>query len=289
MPRVLCSLWLTSLLCVASGTRAAGDDRAAELLSTARAALGGAKLEDVRTLSASGPFRRMMGEREIEGDLDIDLAPPGQIRRTEHVGIPGGPTMTRTTALDGGEFWTDTTNRGGGFMARAGQGGDGRGPSEADRERFRQMQQQRLERELRRYELVWLLRSAAPVAYAGTAQADDGTADVLEIKGAPTDVRLFLDQRTHLPLMATYEDVMPRVIFRQGRRGPPDAAELERLRAEPPQKATFELRFDDYRDVDGVKLPHRMTLAVDGKPTEEWTIERFKVNPAFKANTFAKP
>jgi hypothetical protein len=230
-----------------------------------------------------------MGEREIEGDLEIDLAPPGRIKRTEHVGFPGGPAMTRISVLNGTEFWTDSTNRGGGFMARFSQGADGRGPSEADRERFRQMQQQRLERELQRYELVWLLRSAWPLMHGGTAQADDGAADVLETTSGSSTLRLFLDQRTHLPLMLTYEDLMPRSVVRQGRRGPPDREELTRLRSEPPQQVTFDLRFDDYREVEGVKLPHRLTLAVAGKPSEEWTIERFKVNPTFKENAFAKP
>ena len=279
-----------AISCVWAETRgaAADDGRSAELLVAARAALGGPKLDAVRTLSASGPFRRIVGDREMEGDVELDLALPDQVKRTEHVGLPGGPTMTRITALNGGEFWTDTTNRGGGFMTRF-PGTDGRGPSEADRERFRQMQQQRLERELQRYQLAFLLRSAVAAAHSGTAQADDGTAHVLDFTSDSSTVRLFLDQGTHLPLMLTYEDVMPRVMLRQGRRGPPDAAELERLRSEPPRKVAFELRFDDYRAVDGVKLPHRLTLGASGKPMDEWTIERFKVNPTFKANAFAKP
>ena len=35
-------------------------------------------------------------------------------------------------------------------------------------------------------------------------------------------------------------------------------------------------------------LPHRVTIAADGKPVEEWTIEKLKVNPSVKADLFDK-
>jgi hypothetical protein len=275
----------------AHGSAAPADDRAAEVLVMARAALGGAKLDGIAGLSASGNFRRLMGDREIEGELTVELAPPGRIRRTEHVGAPGGPSFTRVTALNDGEFWSDGTNRGGGgFVARLGGAGEARPPSEADRERFQQMQQRRLQNELNRFLLVWLLRSDTPVTHAGRAEAEDGSADVLEVRrDGASPVRLFLDSATHLPVMLTYEDAQPRMMGRRGRTGPPDPEEIRRRMAEPPRQAAFELRFDDYRSVDGVKLPHRLTQSVDGTPTEEWTIDRYTVNPRFKSNTFSKP
>ena len=52
--------------------------------------------------------------------------------------------------------------------------------------------------------LMWFLTTDAPVTWVGTAQAPDGTADVLEVKpaeGAAT--RVFLDSMTHMPLMMT--------------------------------------------------------------------------------------
>lgn len=290
--------WLMSgiaLWALISGTQLRADDRAPEVMAAARAALGGSKLESVKGLSAAGAFRRVMGDRETDGELTVELALPSRIKRSEHVGIPGGPTFTRVSALNDGEFWTDSTNRGGGsFMTRVGPGADGRGPSEADRERFRRMQQQRLEREMERYLLVWLLQPPrGVVTYAGTAQAEDGTADVVEIAGdadGAAPMRLFLDQKTHVPLMLSYEDTMPRMLVRQRGSGrPPDSEEMRRRMAEPPQRVVFELRFDEYRDVDGVKLPHRISQSADGKPLEEWTIEKFQVNPSFKANGFAKP
>lgn len=295
-----CVLALTSI----AARPAAADDKAAEVLAAARAALGGQKVDNVRALSAKGEYRRVMGEREINGEMTVELLAPDRLKRTEEMGIPGGPTFSRVVALNGGEFWEDSANRGGGMMRFGGPGGGpGRQPTEADRERFRQMQQRRLEGDLRRYMLSWLARTDAPATYVGEAEADDGRADVIEVRPqGGTAMRLFLDQRTHFPLMLTYEAAMPRVFTRRGGQGGQGAAgapggpaagaapsdQMQRRLAEPPQQVTFEVRYEDYRNVDGVMLPHLITQSVNGKPTEEWIIDRYRVNPNLKPESFAK-
>jgi hypothetical protein len=40
--------------------------------------------------------------------------------------------------------------------------------------------------------------------------------------------------------------------------------------------------------VDGVMLPHHITRSVGGEANEELTFKTIKVNPAFKAEAFAK-
>lgn len=56
----------------------------------------------------------------------------------------------------------------------------------------------------------------------------------------------------------------------------------------PPPPSNVQMRFDEYDSVDGVKLPKRIAISVDGKPAEEWTIEKIKVNPSLKADFFDK-
>ena len=56
----------------------------------------------------------------------------------------------------------------------------------------------------------------------------------------------------------------------------------------PPAPSTVTLYLGDFKKVDGVMLPHRLTQAVDGKTVEEWTIEKVKVNPVVKADLFEK-
>jgi hypothetical protein len=270
---------------------APGDDKVSEIVTLTRAALGGQKVEAVQTLAATGEFRRLLGERELNGELTVEMMVPGRLKRTEEMGIAGGPTFVRVAALDGETFWEDATNRGGGpgMMMRFG-GPGGQPPSEADRERFRQMQQRRLQGELARYMVAWLMRTdEAAIAYAGQAEAEDGKAEVLQItpKGGQP-MQLFIDAETHLPLMLSYKGNRPRMVMRQAGAPRPDPEEVRRRMAEPPQEVTYELRFSDYKAVDGVTLPHQMTQSVDGKATEEWTIGTFKVNPALKPETFVK-
>jgi hypothetical protein len=278
----------------------AAEDKAIEVMVAARSAMGGSKLDAVKSISATGEYRRLMGDREINGEATIEIIVPDKIKRTEEMGIPGGPTMSRTVVLDGTEYWEDTTNRGGNFMRFGGPGGPGgpgsQGPSEADRERFRQMARRRLQGELQRYLLVWLARTDAQMTYGGEAEAEDGKADVIDVKSDDgTPIRIFFDQETHLPLMLTYEGPQPRMMLRRaggapgGNAGPPpDPEEMRRRMAEPPKMVTFEVRFSDFKDVNGVILPHQMAQSVEGKPTEEWTVSQFKVNPNLKPESFTK-
>jgi hypothetical protein len=56
----------------------------------------------------------------------------------------------------------------------------------------------------------------------------------------------------------------------------------------PAQQATFEMRFGDYKNIDGIQLPHEITRSVNGQTNEEWTVKSYKVNASFKNDTFTK-
>ena len=54
--------------------RAAGDTKAEQLLAEARAALGGNKnLNNVHGLTATGAYQREMGDRQLSGEITVDL------------------------------------------------------------------------------------------------------------------------------------------------------------------------------------------------------------------------
>jgi hypothetical protein len=273
--------------------------KAEEILKAARTALGGDDaLAKVQSATVTGSSRRIMGEREFSSDVTLDLLLPDKFKRTEEMSFgQGGPSVTRVSAVNGTEVWDDGTNRGGGgFMMRmggpggpgGGPGGAGREPTEEEKARFKQFQERRMKSERARYSLIWFLRSDAPVTYAGVAEAPDGKADVLEIKpegAAP--MKLFIDQESHKPLMLTYEGVLPRMIMRgQGQRPTPE--EIEKMRNEPPQQVTYEVHFSEYKKVDGVLLPHVISQSVNGNVSEEFTIEKYKLNAPLKPADFAK-
>ena len=168
-----------------------------------------------------------------------------------------------------------------------GQGADGRAGGGVDPERLREAQRRQRQNELARLMLMWFLTTDAPVTWVGTAQAPDGTADVLEVKpaeGAAT--RVFLDSTTHMPLMMTNTGF-------GGGRGRRGAGADGRGGADgraggPPPQITIETHLSDYKTVNGMKLPHLITRGVNGQTNEEWEIKNYRINPNLKQNTFTK-
>ena len=105
--------------------------------------------------------------------------------------------------------------------------------------------------------------------------------------------KLFLDKSSHRPLMLTYRGVAPRMSLRRvqgpppaGGRGPAGEPAPDRA-GSAPEIVDITLFFDDYRPEDGVTLPHHITRAIGGQTNEELTFKTIKINPAFKAETFA--
>jgi hypothetical protein len=283
-----------------------------------RKALGGDKLASVKALSLEGPFQRDMGPRQMTGTNALTIQLPDQLYRSEDTELPGGASMERIVALNGGTAWEDMKQRGGmgGGMqiVMRGPGGSELNPQAIEEARLR-----RHRNEMMRWLLAFLGGATLQPTYVAVAEAPEGKADVLEVKNeGGASVRIFVDQVTHLPLMLQYSEVRPRMMFggpgrggRDGRGGggrgepgaggpPPDRGgdpgqrpnpEEMRRRMEqmpPPAPSTVSLFLGDYKNVDGVMLPHRLTQSVDGKPVEEWTIEKVKVNPTLRVDFFEK-
>ena len=58
------------------------------------------------------------------------------------------------------------------------------------------------------------------------------------------------------------------------------------MRSQPPAMAEFTVFFDDWRDVGGIRFPHKMRRAMSGTTTEEWTVNKVKVNPKIDSKKF---
>jgi hypothetical protein len=303
----------------------AAQDRVAGIVSAARKALGGEdKLAGIKTLTAEGPFRRSMGGRDMEGTVTLTIARPDKMKRVEEMqmgGMVGGPSIERTSVLAGATAWDDMQNRGGmgGGMQIVMRGpGEGPGPGGGAGPTPEQLNEARVRRmrvQLQRLMAALIADAGTPWADGGIAESPDGKADILETKeetGRP--LRLFIDQASHLPLMVQYQDPKPMVMInggpgrgpggpgggpgggavRGGPGGPPpmNPEEMQRRVAEmqrnPPPLGTFAMHLGDYKKVDGVMLPHTIETSLDGEPNEEWTIEKYKVNPQVKNDTWEK-
>jgi hypothetical protein len=307
--------------------------RGAAVLAEARKALGGEeRLAAIKTLQINGTSRRAQGNFNLEGDTEVFLELPGKFRRNESltVGGAGGPGLERTEGLNGTEFWSETAGgdlggrgrgRFGGLPGGGAPGGtpaDGRGQiAPEDLERLRDFQRRNLQSEVNRLLLAILLTSETPVAWIGTAQAPEGTADVLELKtpdGSAT--RLFIDSATRLPLMLSWTGPAGRGFGGrggQGRRGQgapaapeagggaapggqpgapaPGGEQAQGRRGRGAQggaPATLEMHLSEYKAVNGIRFPHLITRGASGETNEEWIVKSYRINPTLRANTFTR-
>lgn len=274
--------------------------RAEEVLKQARTAIGGEeKINSIQSLTVKGKYRRVMPDREISGEREFDLLLPDKFMKTDSIYLAGmGTSVTTYRTLSGNESWSGGT-QGGPIVIRMGESGP---PTKEGMERVQRMLTQEMRAEFARYLLALLLSPpqgfAVKFDYAGEAVADDGRADVLDASGPEGfAARLFLDKETHLPLMLSYRGIKPRMMTVTHRQG--DNRKREDLIKEAqekaaregrvePEHAEIEWRFSDYRKINGLALPHRITQAIDGEVNEEWEIKSFEINPQFKPDKFLK-
>jgi len=48
-------------------------------------------------------------------------------------------------------------------------------------------------------------------------------------------------------------------------------------------------RYDDFRPVEGVLLPHKVTLTTDGRVEQQMIMEKIETNPEITRETFTRP
>ena len=202
----------------------------------------------------------------------------------------------------------------------------GEKPSPEEQERIDKQMLRNSRADISRLMLGWFASThpalAVEYTYAGEAESPDGKADVIDAKNADGfAARLFIDRETHLPLMVTYQGPQPRMITAGGpppaggpggavrpapglqrgemsperrdmtedeRRKAREAAEkqFQELRTQPPAMVEFTLFFDDWRDVSGIRFPHKIRRASAGTTNEEWTVGKVKVNPKVDPKKF---
>ena len=267
----------------------------AALLARLRQTLGGeAKLASVTGLSFEADMRRVLpGEGnelgpEMSGDIKFDIADPKHYLYVDSFSpMPGMPPISIGSALDGDAQWSGPVSAPmGGVVIRADGGGD---PA-----RLRA----RLEKDMTRLSVALLAGANLPgveFTYAGPAESPEGRAEVLEVKG-PGDFkgRLFLDEKTARPMMLVYQEIPRRMAMRRGGPDAPPPSSGGHGDGTPvaapaaPELKEAQMFLSDYKTENGVSFPRAVTIKVQDGPTEEWTVQKIKLNPAFAADHFKK-
>lgn len=275
----------------------AQDKKAVELIKQSRKALGGQKLESLQNLTAKGKLAESFADdRTGEGKFEFTIALPDKFLKTETKATFGDNEITEIQAMNGTNEWFDVKAAGGNVMTFNRETKNSNEPSKKSSV-IRQM--------MTRFFLGMF--AAAPTgfpvefSFAGTAQstaeAGGGIADVLDVKGEGFNARLFIDQKTHLPLMITYKDFAPVMEMtieapagKPTKQKKPDK-NAPKLKNEMPLKmpaADFQMTFEDFRETGGVLLPYRITESANGKPLKEWSFTDYKLNSPIKPEIFNK-
>jgi hypothetical protein len=107
--------------------------------------------------------------------------------------------------------------------------------------------------------------------------------------------RLFLDQKTHFPLMLTYNGNKPpnkkKKKTHTKTRNPEEMEKrVKEMEAEAAKQPDVEYRIylSDYREVNGVSFPHKLSRSMDNEVNEELEIKNVKINPQLKPENFVK-
>jgi hypothetical protein len=303
-----------------------------KVLADMRAALGGAdKVAAVKTLTAVGKSARTNSQgATVEGDLELAMELPDKYVTRTVVANLGTMSVYRNAGFNGTGVINEVENPpnlsgGGGTIMFRTAGGPAPGQT-ATPEQKAAMDQRLLmsaKKDFARMTVGMFGSSydAFPLefSYAGQADAPEGKAHVIAVKGADNfDARLFVDVKSHLPLMLSWSDREPMVMTQNinrgggpgggqtmvmggggaGGRGGQQMTEEERARmmadaearmreAEAARKVVeYRIYYSNFKAVNGVLLPHTLQRSIDGKPSEETTFEEIKVNPKIDKNKF---
>ena len=322
-------------------------NNAEAVLAAAREALGTEKrIAGVKTVVANGRTRQVQGDNLVPIEFEINIELPDKYVRTDEIParesgatsrgfnaatliqfpVPaprgGGPAPANArtaggAAPAGGPAPAAGAAPAGGPAAGAAPGPPaGRGgpatppdPTTPLRQDFTRLTLGMFATSFSSYPLTF--------SYAGQAEAPEGKADVVDLKGpANFAARLFINSQTHLPLMLSWTTppVLVPVIAGQAPPAtlPPGGVVFEVPGPAPAATATPEERqkyqadlmaartkamqqakptenriyYADYRDVDGLKLPFRIRRAIGATTTEETTFDRFRINAKIDPKKF---
>jgi hypothetical protein len=181
----------------------------AKVLAAAREALGGEKrLSAVKTFVATGRTRQVRGDNLVPIEFEIACELPDKyVRKDEIPAQESGPT---STGFNGDELiQAPPPSAPAAPFAMAGRAGAPTTP-EAQLANARKARVATVKQDFVRLTLGMFATSFSSYpltfAYVGQAEAPQGKADVLDVKGAANfAVRLFVNTDTHLPIMVSWQ------------------------------------------------------------------------------------
>lgn len=299
------SQWVVILAAMVAAVRV-GAQSADEILTGVRQALNSDRLE---SLIVEGRISRPGANGTTERGFEIRLKGRDKFLRKEVLADLGNMSVYRHSGLNGADGLINRTDQppqlsGGTTVMFRSSRGPAAPPTPEQLEAQRKTMLAGVKKDYTRLALG-IFGAASPVyplalTYAGEATASSGTAQVIDVKADGMEARLFIDPKTHLPLMLSWMEKEPTtggpVVMSIGGAGmsreelEKNMREREAAAKEAEAKARvveYRLFYGDYKKVGGVMLPHSLQRTIDGKVTEEMSFDRVKVNTKIDDSDFA--
>lgn len=149
--------------------------------------------------------------------------------------------------------------------------------------------------ELLRTTLALLLTAPAGMdvnyTFGGETEVDGTPCNLVNAEFGGSSIKLFLSKASSLPVMISYQGMaMPKIMM--FKTTAPEGAEATKdtvffnHKIDASETAEVQVRFADYRGVNGVQLPYKWTTSVAGQTTEVLDVTTYELNPANIAEKF---
>lgn len=287
------------------------DDKAMELIRQARQAIGGdSAINSVKSMTILGKTTKTFEvegtARTEQGDLEINFELPSKLSKTLKIGADNGdgkriidkkvevivmkkgdgteevvtedvkPIIIRKSA----DFTSSTSGDGKKIIINKNGKGGG--------EHFRS-------NELFRTTLSLLLTAPdgldVSYIYVGEGNVDGYTVEIVEARSVGSSIKLYLDKTSNLPRMVSFQSHKPAIFKVATEDVKPDAnggiKVITRQTAES-EMAEFQIKFSDFRNVNGIQLPFKWSQTVGGQADELTDITNYEINPTNIAEKFNK-
>lgn len=211
-----------------------------QVLTETREALGGGKLAALKGLTANGRILSTAPNGNTsENEFEVALELPDKYMMRSVMAAMGSMSIYRNSGFNGNLAIEEidrppALSTGGGtvVMRVGGPLGASMDPATMTPEQKAEFDKMRLQQNRKEYAKLALgLFGAAPsvypltLTYVGDAESPDGRADVIEVKAEDGfTARLFVDQKSHLPLMLSWMDKEPLVMTMSSGPGGPQVA-----------------------------------------------------------------
>lgn len=121
--------------------------------------------------------------------------------------------------------------------------------------------------------------------FAGEGDVDGYPCNIIEVASQGNSFKLFIDASSDLPRMISYAG-HGAVFFHKADADGMTKEALVEIKEEMAKPVERQVRFSDFRSVDGLLLPHRWTETVGGKQSQIFDVTSYEINPANIADKF---